>query len=153
MKRLVFYYLRKLSNKTKFTLDKLLLDSASSPFTFIILATALLIGQMVLFLLIDDAEKHTTFFSGIQMIADKPIRVGDFRLRNLIVFHTFDNSSINFTVMLRAEEYFNRFFIKPEFIKALHKRFCEERIAIPYAISAINLVQEVAESIRSLESQ
>lgn len=61
-----------------------------------------------------------------------------------VVFHTFDNSSINFTVMLRAQEYFNRFFIKSEFIKALHKRYREEGIVIPYPIRAVNLDQENA---------
>ena len=62
-----------------------------------------------------------------------------------VVFHTFDNSSINFTVMLRAQEYFNRFFIKSAFIKALHQRFKDEGIVIPYPISAINLSQERAD--------
>lgn len=59
-----------------------------------------------------------------------------------VVFHTFDSSSINFTVMLRAQEYFNRFFIKSAFIKALHKRFAQEGITIPYPIRAINTQQE-----------
>jgi small-conductance mechanosensitive channel len=59
-----------------------------------------------------------------------------------VIFHTFDNSSINFTVMLRAQEYFNRFFIKSEFIKALHQRYREEGITIPYPIRAINYDQE-----------
>jgi len=59
-----------------------------------------------------------------------------------VVYHTFDSSSINFTVMLRAEEYFNRFFIKSAFIKALHKRFSDEVIVIPYPIRAINTSQE-----------
>jgi small-conductance mechanosensitive channel len=59
-----------------------------------------------------------------------------------VVFHTFDSSSINFTVMLRAEEYFNRFFIKSAFIKALHARFRQEGIVIPYPIRAINTEQE-----------
>jgi small-conductance mechanosensitive channel len=59
-----------------------------------------------------------------------------------VVFHTFADSSINFTVMLRAEEYFNRFFIKSAFIKALHKRYAEEGINIPYPIRAINTSQE-----------
>ncbi|WP_166425529.1 mechanosensitive ion channel family protein [Paraglaciecola sp. 20A4] len=59
-----------------------------------------------------------------------------------VVFHTFDSSSINFTVMLRAEEYFNRFFIKSAFIKALHQRFRQEGIVIPYPIRAINTDQE-----------
>ncbi|VUD69195.1 Low conductance mechanosensitive channel YnaI [Thalassocella blandensis] len=59
-----------------------------------------------------------------------------------LVFHTFSDSSINFTVMLRAQEYFNRFFIKSAFIKALHKRYAEEGIVIPYPIRAINTEQE-----------
>ncbi|WP_158770337.1 mechanosensitive ion channel family protein [Paraglaciecola sp. L1A13] len=63
-----------------------------------------------------------------------------------VVFHTFDSSSINFTVMLRAEEYFNRFFIKSAFIKALHARFRQEGIVIPYPIRAINTQQEQTKS-------
>lgn len=59
-----------------------------------------------------------------------------------VVFHTFDDSSINFTVMLRAEEYFNRFFIKSAFIKALHKRYREEGITIPYPIRAIHYTHD-----------
>lgn len=61
-----------------------------------------------------------------------------------VVYHTFDNSSINFTVMLRAQEYFHRFFIRSAFIKALHKRYAEEGIVIPYPIRAINTDQESA---------
>ena len=59
-----------------------------------------------------------------------------------VVFTAFDSSSINFTVMLRAKEYFNRFWVKSAFIKALHKRFAEEGIVIPYPIRAINTSQE-----------
>ncbi|MDO6569186.1 mechanosensitive ion channel [Alteromonas sp. 1_MG-2023] len=61
-----------------------------------------------------------------------------------VVYHTFDNSSINFTVMLRAQEYFHRFFIKSAFIKALHQRYAAEGIIIPYPIRAINTDQESA---------
>jgi small-conductance mechanosensitive channel len=59
-----------------------------------------------------------------------------------VLFHTFDSSSINLTVMLRTREYFNRFFIKSAFIKLLKKRFDEEGIVIPFPIAAINLDQE-----------
>lgn len=59
-----------------------------------------------------------------------------------VVFHTFDSFSINFTVMLRAEEYFNRFFIKSVFMKRLHERFKQEGIIIPYPITALNMSQE-----------
>ena len=63
-----------------------------------------------------------------------------------VLFHTFDNSSINFTVMLRTKEYFNRFFVKSMFIKELHKRYNEEGIVIPFPITAINLQQEQTDS-------
>ncbi|NVK56802.1 MAG: mechanosensitive ion channel family protein [Alteromonadaceae bacterium] len=66
-----------------------------------------------------------------------------------VVFHTFDNSSINFTVMLRTKEYFNRFFVKSTFIKALHRRYNDEGIVIPFPITALNLQQEGAESVMS----
>ncbi|WP_438969709.1 mechanosensitive ion channel family protein [Methylophaga sp.] len=72
--------------------------------------------------------------------------------QTFVVFHTFDNSSINFTVMLRAQEYFNRFFIKSAFIKALHKRYAEEGITIPYPIRAINYDQESAHKASSITS-
>lgn len=49
--------------------------------------------------------------------------------------------------MLQAQEYFNRFFIRSEFIKALHKRYALEGIIIPYPISAINLSQEKTEEV------
>ncbi|MEC7511501.1 MAG: mechanosensitive ion channel family protein [Pseudomonadota bacterium] len=64
-----------------------------------------------------------------------------------VLFHTFDNSSINLTVMLRTREYFNRFFIKSAFIKMLKKRFDEEGIVIPFPITALNLEQEGAASL------
>lgn len=66
-----------------------------------------------------------------------------------ILYHTFDSSSINFTVMLRAHEYFHRFFIKSAFIKALHKRYAEEGIVIPYPIRALNTSQERPEFLHT----
>lgn len=59
-----------------------------------------------------------------------------------VVYTGFGDSSINFTVMLRAKEYFNRFWVRSAFIKALHKRFAKEGINIPFPIRAINLEQE-----------
>ncbi len=64
-----------------------------------------------------------------------------------VIFTGFDNSSINLTVMLRAQEYFNRFFIRSEFIKALHKRYAQEGIVIPYPIRAVNLSQEGSDQV------
>jgi small-conductance mechanosensitive channel len=59
-----------------------------------------------------------------------------------IRYHTFDDFSINFTVILRAKEFVDNYLIKHEFIKRLHKRYAKEGINIPYPIRAINYSQE-----------
>ncbi|WP_417503804.1 mechanosensitive ion channel family protein [Marinomonas gallaica] len=60
----------------------------------------------------------------------------------VVFFHTFDNSSINFTVILKGQEFFHQFFLRAAYIKRLHKRFKQEGIVIPYPIRAINTEQE-----------
>jgi len=62
-----------------------------------------------------------------------------------IRFHTFADSSINFSVILRAREFTDQYLIKHEFIKRLHKRYAKEHINIPYPIRAINYRQEDAQ--------
>ena len=62
-----------------------------------------------------------------------------------IRYHTFDDSSINFTVILRAKEFVDQYLIKHEFIKRLHDRYRKEGIVIPYPIRAINYSQEEGE--------
>jgi len=52
-------------------------------------------------------------------------------------FHTFGESAINFTVVLKAREFTNQFLLKHEFIKRLQKRFAEEEIVIPYPVRTI----------------
>ncbi|MDP8265762.1 MAG: mechanosensitive ion channel family protein [Candidatus Aceula meridiana] len=59
-------------------------------------------------------------------------------------YHTFDDFSINFTVILRAKEFVDNYLIKHEFIKRLHNRYAKEGINIPYPIRAINYDQEKA---------
>jgi small-conductance mechanosensitive channel len=61
-----------------------------------------------------------------------------------IRYHTFGDSSIDFTVILRAKEFVDNYLIKHEFIKRLHARYEEEGIVIPYPIRAVNLSQEGA---------
>ncbi len=61
-----------------------------------------------------------------------------------IRYHTFDDFSINFTVILRAREFVDNYLIKHEFIKRLHKRYAREGIVIPYPIRAVNYEQEKA---------
>ena len=68
--------------------------------------------------------------------------VGDFD--PFIRYHTFDDFSINFSVILHAKEFVDNYLIKHEFIKRLHKRYAKEGITIPYPIRAINYTQEKA---------
>ncbi|MEW6087592.1 MAG: mechanosensitive ion channel family protein [bacterium] len=59
-----------------------------------------------------------------------------------IRYHTFGNSSVDFTVILRAKEFVDQYLIKHEFVKKLHERYKKEGIVIPYPIRAINSEQE-----------
>ncbi len=52
-------------------------------------------------------------------------------------FKEFDDSNINFTTILRIEEPMKRFAVRNEFIKALKKRFDEEKIEISWPIRKI----------------
>ncbi len=59
-----------------------------------------------------------------------------------IRYGKFGDFSINFTVGLRAREFTDQYLIVHEFIKALHARYKQEGIVIPYPIQAINTTQE-----------
>jgi small-conductance mechanosensitive channel len=59
-----------------------------------------------------------------------------------IRYHTFGDSSVNFTVILRGHEFTDQFLIKHEFIKRLHERYQQERIEIPFPIRTIQLRKE-----------
>ena len=52
-------------------------------------------------------------------------------------FHTFAESSIQFNVILRYKEYGAQFLAQHELVKALHKRYREEGIEIPYPIRTV----------------
>ena len=54
-----------------------------------------------------------------------------------IRYHTFADSSINFTVILRGKEFVDQYLIKHEFVKRLHRRFNDEGIVIPFPIRTI----------------
>lgn len=61
----------------------------------------------------------------------------------LVRFHTFNDSSIDFTVILRAREVTDQFVLKHEFVKRLKKRFDAEGIVIPFPIQTIDWPQAV----------
>ncbi len=59
-----------------------------------------------------------------------------------IRYHTFGDSSVNFTVVLRVLEYADRYLITHEFIKRLHRRYKIERIEIPFPQRTVRLVKD-----------
>ena len=63
-----------------------------------------------------------------------------------IRYHTFDESSINFSVILRVREYVDQYLLKHEFIKRLHKRYQQEGINIPFPIRTVYLKQSTDDS-------
>jgi small-conductance mechanosensitive channel len=64
-----------------------------------------------------------------------PGTVKDFK--PFIRYHTFADSNIEFSVILRAKTFVNQYLLKHEFIKALHKRYNEEHIEIAYPIRSL----------------
>ena len=50
----------------------------------------------------------------------------------VILFHTFGDSSIDLTVVLRVSEYSSKYRLTHEFVKAIHTTFAEEGIEIPF---------------------
>ena len=75
----------------------------------------------------------------------KTVQGGVPEFKPFIRYHTFNNFSIDFTVILRGKEFVDNYLIKHEFIKRLHKRYAKEGIIIPYPIRAINYAQEKAQ--------
>lgn len=61
-----------------------------------------------------------------------------------IRYHTFGESGIFFTVILRGTEFESQYLIKHEFIKALHKTFKDHNIELPFAHRTISIKQTSA---------
>jgi small-conductance mechanosensitive channel len=59
-----------------------------------------------------------------------------------IRYHTFNQSSIDFTVILRGRQFVDNFLIKHEFIKRLQARYRQEQIVIPFPIRTLHLGDE-----------
>jgi len=60
-----------------------------------------------------------------------------------IRYHTFADSSINFTVILQAQEFVNQYLIKHEFVKALHSSFRKNNIEIPFPIRTVHIKEKL----------
>ena len=57
-------------------------------------------------------------------------------------YNQFGDSSINFSVILRAQAHTERFLLVHEFVKRLHRRYAAEGIEIPFPIRTVYLKRE-----------
>lgn len=79
----------------------------------------------------------------------KEVSGGIPEFKPFIRYHTFDDFSINFTVILRAKEFVDNYLIKHEFIKRLHKRYKEEGIVIPFPIRTVYMRESEIQNRKS----
>lgn len=60
-----------------------------------------------------------------------------------IRYHTFNSSSIDFSVIMRASQFTDNFLMKHEFIKQLQTRYRAEGIVIPFPIRTLDMPEEL----------
>lgn len=75
-----------------------------------------------------------------EVLTQVPGGVRDFE--PVVRYHTLGDFSIQFNVVLRAQEYGDQFILKHEFIKRIMARYAAEGIVVPYPVRAINTTQE-----------
>ncbi len=80
---------------------------------------------------------------GRSVMASVPGGVAEFD--PFIRYHTFADSSINFTVILRAKEFVDQYLVRHEFVKRLHARFNRESITIPFPMRTISYRSQPAD--------
>lgn len=88
-----------------------------------------------------DLEKveRVTIEAGKEVM--KQVAGGVAEFEPFIRYHTFSDSSINFTVILRGKTFVDQYLVKHEFIKRLHRRYAEAGITIPFPIRTVHLRQ------------
>ena len=74
----------------------------------------------------------------------KDVTGGVDKFEPFIRFHTFADSSINFTAYLRCEEFYDKFLVRHEFVKRLKKRYDQEGINIPFPIRTVIMQRSAA---------
>ena len=89
-----------------------------------------------------DLEKveQVTIDVARQLLQEVAGSVTDFE--PFIRFHTFADFSVNFSVILRVQEYADQHLLKHEFVKRLHQRYRQEGIEIPFPIRTVYLKGE-----------
>ena len=86
-----------------------------------------------------DLEKVEKITIEVAEEAMKEVHGGVPTFKPFIRYHTFNDFSIDFTVILRASEAVATYLIKHEFIKRLHQRYNKEKIVIPFPIRTVQM--------------
>lgn len=94
-------------------------------------------------------EVGVSYASDLRHVERVTVEVGESVMREVaggvpeftpfIRYHTFGDSSIQFTVILRGQDYVAQYLIKHEFIARLHERYRAERIDIPFPMRTVQL--------------
>ncbi|MBW8485507.1 mechanosensitive ion channel family protein [Actinomadura parmotrematis] len=95
-------------------------------------------------------QAHVGYGSDLERVEEVVIEVGQEVMaeveggvkdaETLVRFHTFADSGIGFTIILRTSEFGDQFRLKHELVKRLHRRFQDEGIEIPFP--ALRLIQD-----------
>ncbi len=90
---------------------------------------------------VSDLERVEKVTAEVGREVMKQVAGGVAEFEPVIRFHTFGDSSINFTVVLRARTFGDQPLVKHEFIKRLHRRYAESGITIPFPTRTVHLQQ------------
>jgi len=73
----------------------------------------------------------------------KEVKGGVPEFEPVVRYSKFDDSSINFNVVLRSKEFADQYAVKHELIKRLHERYKKEGIEIPYPVRTVYIKGKV----------
>lgn len=95
-----------------------------------------------------DLERVEAVVSEVAREVMRSVEGGMPEFEPFVRFHTFADSSVNFSVILRGREFVDSYRIKHEFIKLLHSRFRQEGIVIPFPIRTLEVGKETLAAVR-----
>ncbi len=94
---------------------------------------------------LDNVEKITI---DVARQIQKDIQGGVREFDPFIRYHTFGESSVNFSVILRVREYVDKHLLTHEFVKKLHARYNKEGITIPYPQRVLHLERSTEKMVQ-----
>jgi len=89
-----------------------------------------------------DLEKVEKIVSDVGKKIMHEVQGGIPEFEPYVRYHTFNDYSIDFNVILRGKEFSDQYLIKHEFVKQLHKRFTAEGIQIPFPVRTVYMKKE-----------